>query len=462
MTQQSIVSKDKEQKDNEEYSKHFTRIPNMLFVSFKYLSKEEKFLYCTLKSVYWDAKPRFVSLRELSDMTSYSRGALGNMLPRLHKCGLIHAEIRKEKDSKGEEFGNPKYNITILDLWEINRQYYSCPPNGRDKLDPSLTLVHEKCQSCPPNGQDPVHEKCQECPFGGQTCPPNEPRSSTKRAKVVHQTSQGRPPNGQDNAVEEPVEAPDDTPKDFFKDLSKDFFKEEEGSLTSGSENPAANSKFPLLPSTDKNVEVEEATTEREKPPTLQEQLASMSPEVRAVVAEWQSCFEKPIALTRNTLKFAARLVARLIEPGEVKGCRDWKIENDENGYYAKHGMSLETIDTELDRYRSRSMPATGKSLLVEPDAEIHAVLAAEARPERGMTKEECDELARDMHFEHWALLIRATEITPGLYHLGVADGPGPRIDIGNREEWEHLEQEYVNAAIEYGLQVAGRQEVYA
>jgi predicted transcriptional regulator len=128
----SIENKDKEQKDNESYSKNFARIPNMLFASYKYLSKEEKFLYCTLKSIYWDAKPRFVSLRELSDATGYSRSALGKMLPRLHLCALINAEIKREKDKYGNEVGNPKYYITILDIWELNREN-TIPVHQKDK-----------------------------------------------------------------------------------------------------------------------------------------------------------------------------------------------------------------------------------------------------------------------------------------------------------------------------------------
>lgn len=166
----SIQNKGNEQKDNENYSKNFARIPNMLFASFKHLSKEEKFLYCTLKSVYWDARPRYVSLRELSELTGYSRSALGAMLPRLDTCGLVHAEIRKEKDKHGNEVGNAKYNITILDIWELNKEYYSCPPERQDSLDPSLILVHENVQACPRN----------------------KPSLSTKAAKPVHENVQVR------------------------------------------------------------------------------------------------------------------------------------------------------------------------------------------------------------------------------------------------------------------------------
>lgn len=140
---QSVEGKGKEQKDNEEYSKNFARIPNMLFTSFKHLSKEEKFLYCTLKCIYWDGKQRYVSLRDLGELTGYSAGALSKMLPHLRKCGLVSAEIRRELGKDGREKGNPKYQVTILDIWELNRHYYSCSPNERDLLDPSIKLVQE-------------------------------------------------------------------------------------------------------------------------------------------------------------------------------------------------------------------------------------------------------------------------------------------------------------------------------
>ena len=162
----SSQSKEQEAKDNNEYSKNFTRIPNILFASYKHLSKEEKFLYCTLRQVYWDARPRFVSLRDLSELTGYSVGALSKMLPRLHTCGLIHKEIRKEKGKDGKEKGNAKYHITIPDIWEINREYFSCSPNER--TDPSEKLVHQMTQACSPNDTSLFTKSDKVVPFGEQ------------------------------------------------------------------------------------------------------------------------------------------------------------------------------------------------------------------------------------------------------------------------------------------------------
>jgi len=192
-----FVQKEAEKQDNENYSKNFTRVPNIVFVSYKHLSHEEILLYCKLRCIYWDMKPRFVSTRELSELTGYSRGALGNMLPRLHECGLIHAEIRREKGRDGKEKGNAKYHITIPDIWELNRKYFESSPEEQEEMDPSLKLVHQMDKkSSPPNGQ---------------ACPSNGPSLSTKRAKVGSS-------NGQ---VQAQVERAKDSNKDITKDIEE-------------------------------------------------------------------------------------------------------------------------------------------------------------------------------------------------------------------------------------------------
>lgn len=189
--------KDAEKQDNENYSKNFTRVPNILFVSYKHLSKEEKFLYCTLRQIYWDMKPRFVTLRELSELTGYSPSALCKMIPRLHICGLIHAEVRKEKGRDGKEKGNAKYHITIPDIWEINRQFFASSPEQQVTMDPSLKLVHKNEQ----DSRKPVHEN-------EQACSPNNTSLFTKTNRIV-------PFGEQDQAR---VERAKDSNKDIVKD----------------------------------------------------------------------------------------------------------------------------------------------------------------------------------------------------------------------------------------------------
>ena len=133
------MSKEQEKRDNENYAKNFTRVCNIVLESYKHLTHEEKFLYIKMRSVYWDAKPRFATLREISHLTGYTISALSRILPRLHKCGLVHAEIKQEYNPDGSKKGKPKYYITIPDIWELNRKYFECSPEER--FDPSVVLL---------------------------------------------------------------------------------------------------------------------------------------------------------------------------------------------------------------------------------------------------------------------------------------------------------------------------------
>src|SRR5437868_567882 len=99
------MSNDQEKRDNDNYAKNFTRTCNIVLESYKHLTHEEKFLYIKLKCVYWDAKPRFATLREIAHITGYAISALSRILPRLHKCGLVHAEIKQEYNPDGTKKG---------------------------------------------------------------------------------------------------------------------------------------------------------------------------------------------------------------------------------------------------------------------------------------------------------------------------------------------------------------------
>jgi hypothetical protein len=203
---------EQEKRDNEQYSRNFTRIPNILFIAYPDLSKLEKYLYGDLRRIYWDMKPRFVSLRELSILTDYSIGALSKMIPHLHDAGLIHAEIRRARGKDGKEKGNPKYQITIVDIWEINRMFFSCSPSEQERLAkiPSAQLTEELEKSCSRNEQvttthpQPVHTM-------------NKPVHEMN--KPVHQMNTITP-------VKAHGKPSDKTPKDLFKDNSKESKKE--------------------------------------------------------------------------------------------------------------------------------------------------------------------------------------------------------------------------------------------
>ena len=137
-------------KHDDTYNKNFTRVPNIIFVSPKYahLTNEELFLYCKLRSIYWDTKLHFQSLRDISAKTKYSIGALSKMLPRISDCGLVHAEIIQEYHPDGAKKGKPKYRISITDIWEENREYFEkCSSNEQyqdDNVHEMNNNVHEK------------------------------------------------------------------------------------------------------------------------------------------------------------------------------------------------------------------------------------------------------------------------------------------------------------------------------
>lgn len=194
------MSNKQEKQDNENYSKNFTRIPNIVFASYTKLTKEEKFLYCTLRQVYWDMKPRFVSLRELSEVTGYAIGALSKMLPRLHKCGLIHSEIRHEKGKDGKAKGHAKYHVTIPDIWELNRKYFEASPEEQVAMDPSLELANVS-----------VHQM-----NSPKDCSRNDTEVFTKCDSSVHQMNVSVPFGEQSQARVELT-------KDSIKDTSKDI-----------------------------------------------------------------------------------------------------------------------------------------------------------------------------------------------------------------------------------------------
>jgi DNA-binding transcriptional regulator GbsR (MarR family) len=223
------MTKYAEKQDNENYSKNFTRVPNIVFASYKYLTKEEKFLYCTLRQVYWDMKPRFVSLRELSEATGYAVGALSKMLPRLHTCGLIHSEIRHEKGKDGKAKGHAKYHITIPDIWELNRKYFEASPETQVTIDPSLKLA-----------QEIVHQMNNS---KSKDCSRNVTELFTKCDSSVHEMNASVPFREQSQAQ---VKLPKDNNKDTLKEREKD--REEPNVVKEISPSPVPEVSLSLSP----------------------------------------------------------------------------------------------------------------------------------------------------------------------------------------------------------------------
>ncbi len=127
------------------------------------------------------------------------------MLPRLNDCGLIHAEIKREKGKDGKEKGNAKYHITIPDIWELNRKYFEASLEEQARMDPSLKLAQEMDRNS--------------SPLNGQACPPNEPSLSTKKAKPGSFSGQDKPHKASPQANPQ-------RSKDSNKDITKDLLKE--------------------------------------------------------------------------------------------------------------------------------------------------------------------------------------------------------------------------------------------
>jgi hypothetical protein len=194
-----LMSNDHEKRDNENYAKNFTRVPNIVFESYEHLTHEEKFLYIKLKCAYWDARPRFASLRDISRLTGYAISALSRILPRLHKCGLIHAEIKQEFNPDGTKKGKPKYYITIPDIWEMNRKYFEC--SLQERFDPSNVLLEN--ENVPLKNDNVLLEN--------ENVPPQERKCSSQERFVGDKAS---------------PQARSQLPKDILKDLSKDLSKE--------------------------------------------------------------------------------------------------------------------------------------------------------------------------------------------------------------------------------------------
>jgi len=311
---------EEEKNDNKKYSSDFTRTPNILFASYKHLTKEEKFLYITLRCVYWDAKPRYVSLRDLAALTEYSTGALSKMLPRLTLVGLIHAEVRKEIDPKTkQEKGNSKYHITISDIWEVNKHFYSCSPNER--VDPSEILVHQMIQACSPN----------------------DTSLFTKNDKPVHQM----------NKIvldSELAKIKKDTSKDNFKEVGVDT-KNVDASAPNiqpslFSSEKSTTQEIPIATTTAKPIDLQEKKTAKEKRVTPEKPAPiELTPEIIAVLDAWDSIFTRPTPRTPKMIEAAKELASCKATRDDLVAVRNYCYKSNPDWYRGKNiGVTLCSI----------------------------------------------------------------------------------------------------------------------
>jgi hypothetical protein len=169
--------------DNEEANhaiKNYTRVPNMLVDGYSELHPQDKWLFVCLVRLCGKEGTRYLSLRFISEKTGFSKSALADnkkddrpgMIRRLHDAGLIHSEIKRRKNSKGQEEKNAQYHITITDTWALNYAYFNsetCPESGQDIKEQSEPVQNPDA-TCPDSGQDtcePVQNPDATCPDSG-------------------------------------------------------------------------------------------------------------------------------------------------------------------------------------------------------------------------------------------------------------------------------------------------------
>lgn len=139
MTQHS-TDKALDQKEAEHAIRNYTRVPNMLVDGYSELHPQDKWLFVCLDRLCGKEKNRYLSLRYISKKTGFSPSVLSDdkkngkigMIMRLHNAGLIHAEIKRRKNSDGELEKNAQYHITITDTWALNYAFYNDPVTCSD------------------------------------------------------------------------------------------------------------------------------------------------------------------------------------------------------------------------------------------------------------------------------------------------------------------------------------------
>jgi len=110
-------------------------------------------------------------------------------------------------------------------------------------------------------------------------------------------------------------------------------------------------------------------STKSKVPKASRDLLSEALPEAQAVIQEWVSIFNKPVAITETLIKHATTLSEYRPEPGEIRACRLWMYATDENGYYRKRGMHLGDVAREFERFRSLAcIPVPQKSPPDTPD----------------------------------------------------------------------------------------------
>lgn len=320
------------------YNKNFTRIPNIIFVSPRYahLTNEELFLYCKLRGIYWDTKPHFQSLRDISTKTKYSIGALSKMLPRVSSCGLIHAEIIQEYHPDGTKKGKPKYRLSITDIWEENREYFEkCSANEQYQGD-NVQQMNDNVQQM----NDNVHEKVRQ-------------RSANEHKRAPKNAPQAGLQLSKDN-----------------KDITKDSLKIESAPDVAQPIDPIASLPIDTTPtepkatSSKKSVKV---TRQRKTEPLKKTapKLEDMTPGAQHVWEVWLKMpWNKgvPPKLTSTAIVHCEYLSNVEITEITMFNVRNFAKKNDRTGFYKDKSWELGDVVREYPRWQSAQYEAISEN----------------------------------------------------------------------------------------------------
>jgi predicted transcriptional regulator len=153
--------------------KYFTATPNMI-LDHPELDIYDQMLYIHIKRIAGDNGQCWASIRYLAGKMKVSKSQVQKSLQKLLKLGLIrHAGTKKIKT-------RPRNVYEIVDIWEMNLNYYSNHQNNTSEtIENQEEVIHNhNSGDCPQYGQTQ-----KDCPQYGQT-QTAKPKKSIKNQKV--------------------------------------------------------------------------------------------------------------------------------------------------------------------------------------------------------------------------------------------------------------------------------------
>lgn len=399
-------TKPPERKEVEHAAKNYSRVPNMLVDGYMHLLPQEKWLFVCLIRLCGKEGTRFLSLRYICQQTGFSLGALApnkkksypGMIQKLHDAGLIHAEIKKRKNARGQETGNEQYHITITDTWNLNYNFYY-----GDNACSTVERVEGESESPVLQSNGPVLQSNglgEECSTVEQTCSTfqtnirlqskiTESNKITEQETcVTGQQSLTVAPSGADthalslsSSHREELESPaNDQPPDPAHSLSHSA----PSSLV-----PVGNAagQQALQPRVDTPSLIVSTPPQRQPPKGVKARSPghsgnTLSDAGQTVLNRWQELRKNPIPLTDGLIKAANQLGPCDPSVEDLHAVEKHCYATDKTGYF-KRGVKLWDIAREWEGWQS--VKAAGH----------HVTQQASAKPPtpgnswEGMTQEE-------------------------------------------------------------------------